>query len=255
MPGIGDNWRCPYCGHAQVISQERYSRRLDSLDVENWGEDGRAGYRVQAIVCANETCKKLSLGFSIVRLGEYIPVRSRWDVKGVFQSWELLPASSALPQPDYIPEVLRRDYAEACAIRDLSPKASATIVRRCIQGMIRDFCGISKKRLIDELKELRRRVDAGQAPAGVQADTVDAIDHVRSIGNIGAHMEADINVIVDVDPDEAQRLIELAELLFIEWYVARQQRRDRLEKLGLIAAEKKAIQQQKQLPSPDTTSK
>jgi hypothetical protein len=45
-------------------------------------------------------------------------------------------------------------------------------------------------------------VDAGSAPAGVQVDTMDAIDHVREIGNIGARMESDINVIVDVDPEE-----------------------------------------------------
>ena len=146
---------------------------------------------------------------------------------------------------------MRRDYEEACAIRDLSPKASATITRRCIQGIIRDFCGINKRRLIDEINELRRVVDAGQAPAGVQADTVDAIDHVRQIGNIGAHMEANINVIVDVDPDEAQVLIELAELLFDEWYVAREQRTQRLVKLGVIAADKKQIKQQRRLPPPD----
>jgi hypothetical protein len=77
----------------------------------------------------------------------------------------------------------------------------------------------------------------------VQADTVDAIDHVRQIGNIGAHMEADINVIVDVDPDEAQVLIELAELLFDEWYVNREQRTQRFAQLGLIAADKKQLQQ------------
>ena len=94
-------------------------------------------------------------------------------------------------------------------------------------------------------------MDAGQAPAGVQADTVDAIDHVRQIGNIGAHMEADINVIVDVDPEEAQVLIELAELLFDEWYVAREQRTQRLVKLGAIAADKKQLQQQRRLSPPD----
>jgi hypothetical protein len=145
---------------------------------------------------------------------------------------------------------LRQDYEEACAIRDLSPKASATITRRYIQGIIRNFCGITRKRLIDEIDELRKRVDAGQAPAGVQPDTVDAINHVRQIGNIGAHMEADINVIVDVDPEEAQVLIELTELLFSEWYVAREHRTHRLAKLGLIAADKKQIQLQKRLPPP-----
>ena len=50
--------------------------------------------------------------------------------------------------------------------------------------------------------------------------------YVRKIGNIGAHMEADINVIVDVDRNEAQVLIELAELLFEEWYVAAETRKE-----------------------------
>jgi len=135
-------------------------------------------------------------------------------------------------------------------MRDLSPKASATITRRCIQGIIRDFCGIARKRLLDEIDELRRRVDAGQAPPGVQPDTVGAIDDVRHIGNIGAHMEADINVIVDVDPDEAQILIELTELLFKEWYVTREQRRQGIAKLRSIAEEKKRLGRQRQLPPP-----
>jgi hypothetical protein len=158
----------------------------------------------------------------------------------VFQEWQLLPESSAKHLPTYVPEPLRHDYTEACLIRDLSPKASATMARRCLQGMIRDFCKISRPRLVDEIKTLRNDIDAGKAPAGVQADTMDAIDHVRSIGNIGAHMEADINVIVDVDPDEAQKLIELLELLFDEWYVARNTRQERLKAIGLVAAAKKA---------------
>jgi hypothetical protein len=110
--------------------------------------------------------------------------------------------------------------------------------------MIRDFCGISKRRLIEEIKELRSRAEAGNAPGGVQLDSIDAIDHVREVGNIGAHMEADINVIVDVEHDEAQILIELVELLFVEWYVAREQRQQALAKLKSISADKK---NQKQL--------
>jgi hypothetical protein len=52
-------------------------------------------------------------------------------------------------------------------------------------------------------------------------------------------MEKDINLIVDVDPGEAQALIELIELLFAEWYVARHSRTERLNKVKQIAAEKK----------------
>ena len=100
-----------------------------------------------------------------------------------------------------------------------------------------------KKRLIDEITEPRKLVDAGRAPAGVQPDAVEAIDHVRKIGNIGAHMEGDINFIVDVDANEAQLLIGLAELLFEEWYEARELRTARLRKLGVIATEKAHIKE------------
>jgi len=149
-----------------------------------------------------------------------------------------LPQTSAKPQPDYIPQPIRDDYYEACAIRELSPKAAATLIRRCLQGMIRDFCKISKSRLVDEINTLRELVKEGKAPRGVEIDSVEAIDQVRKIGNIGAHMEADISVIVDVDPDEAQTLIELVEALFDEWYVAAHDRQARLNHIKAIAAEK-----------------
>lgn len=127
---------------------------------------------------------------------------------------------------------------EACRIRELSPKASATLSRRCLQGMIRDFCGIKKGRLIDEINELKRRVDEDRAPKGVSDDSVEAVDAVRKIGNIGAHMEKDINLIIDVDPEEAQVLVELIETLFDEWYVEREKRKNRFAKIGAIAAAK-----------------
>jgi len=156
-------------------------------------------------------------------------------------SQQVLPQGSAKPQPDYIAAPLVEDYTEACLIRDLSPKASATLARRCIQGMIRDFSGIRKSRLIDEINALREAVDSGRAPAGVTLETIEAIDHVRSIGNIGAHMEKDIDLIVPVDPEEAQALIGLIEMLFEEWYVARHVRQQKLAAISKIGAEKKQL--------------
>ena len=88
--------------------------------------------------------------------------------------------------PDYVPAAIRADYLEACLVRDLSPKASATLSRRCLQGMIRDFWGIKKARLIDEIEALKDKTDEL---------TWEAIDSVRSIGNIGAHMQKDIDLI------------------------------------------------------------
>ena len=106
--------------------------------------------------------------------------------------------------------------------------------------MIRDFCKISKTRLVDEISTLKEMVDTGAAPAGVSPDSIDAIDALRKIGNIGAHMEKDIDVIVDVDPNEAQALIELIESLFDEWYVARHKRQQRFAKVAQVATQKDA---------------
>ena len=73
---------------------------------------------------------------------------------------------------------------------------------------------------------------------GVNPDTLDAIDHVRHIGNIAAHMEKDINLLLDVSANEAQTLIGLIELLFEEWYVAKHVRERRLTELGVVRKEK-----------------
>ncbi len=171
----------------------------------------------------------------------------------LLSQWKLRPESSAIPQPDYVPEPIKEDYYEACAIKDLSPKASATLIRRCLQGMIRDFCRISRAKLIDEIRELRKQADEGKSPKGVSHESVDAIDNIRGIGNIGAHMEADISVIIDVDPDEADLLINLAEMLLKEWYVERHNRETRLKQLTETAAQKKA--EQEALPKPTVEQK
>jgi Domain of unknown function (DUF4145) len=147
------------------------------------------------------------------------------------ETWNLIPPSSAKVFPDYVPQAIRDDYVEACKIRDLSPKASATLSRRCLQGMIRDFWKIVKARLIDEIEALEDKIDA---------QTWAAIDAVRKIGNIGAHMEKDINIMVDVDPNEAQVLIELIELLVKDWYVVRHDREERLKNIVKIKDQKDA---------------
>jgi hypothetical protein len=97
--------------------------------------------------------------------------------------------------------------------------------------MIRDFWGISKSRLIDEVNELRDHVDE---------TSWRAIDAVRSIGNIGAHMERDINLIIDVDPDEADLLLRLIEVFLEEWYIRRHDRDAHMQKIISTAGAKAA---------------
>jgi hypothetical protein len=248
------NWVCPYCKHAQTIISDRYHAGNYEIYVKGY-KDGDLELCAESVVCANEDCKELVLKVSVNTF--YWGVGRKID-KSVLGFWNLLPQSGAKPQPDYIPEPIRNDYYEACSIRDLSSKAAATLTRRCLQGMIRDFFGIAKGTLNAEIDELRNQVSKKESAEIISLDVLDAIDHVRKIGNIGAHMEKDINIVVEVDPDEVQILIELIETLFDEWYVAREQKRQRLARLKQIADEKEASRRipapALQLPSPETIS-
>lgn len=128
---------------------------------------------------------------------------------------QIRPKSIHKTFPDYVPKAVYEDYKEACAILKFSPKAAATLARRALEGMILDFWQItakSKGNLKKEIDELQGKVPANQWKA---------IDAVRRVGNIGAHMEKDVNVIVDIDPGEAEKLISLIELLIQQWYIAR----------------------------------
>lgn len=142
------------------------------------------------------------------------------------------PPVGTISLPSYIPRFICADYIEAVAIADASPKASATLSRRCLQGMIRDFWKIKKNRLADEIKELQGKIPASQWAA---------IDALRKIGNIGAHMEKDVNLIVEVDSSEAKSLLKLIELLIDKWYIARHDEEELLSEIAKTADEKQSI--------------
>jgi hypothetical protein len=143
MVEIGDNWRCSYCGHAQVIDKERFQRSWNAQYVRGWKEqDFFPSVFIQTIVCANSDCQELSLA---AVLGRLVPNTNGRQIDGYLHEWRLLPRSSAKPQPAFIPEPLRDDYYEACAIRDLSPKAArytyTAMPTRYDPGFLRDSKG------------------------------------------------------------------------------------------------------------------
>jgi len=220
------NYTCPYCGRHTTITDPNKDSNWYKIQI-NKSTLGDVGFGISAITCPNEECQKLLLVAQFTNAYEQY---GNWNKSSVIKTWRLLPESEAKVLPDYIPEAITEDYYEACRIRDLSPKASATLARRCLQGMIRDFHKISKATLFDEIKELEEKVES---------DVWESIDAVREVGNIGAHMKKDINIIVDVEPEEAQLLIGLIEQLVDEWYVAREDRRNRAQKLKDLATSKK----------------
>lgn len=235
------HYQCPFCNHDQAITAPKQDKQVHRFFIDENAE-GQIGASFFVLSCANSKCRRTTVHLTIGRVSNVGHGPYFLDTaKPILMSGRIIPAGAAKEYPDFIPKGLLEDYREACLIKDLSPKASATLVRRCLQGMIRDFCGITKNRLVDEVAELMRLVEADAAPKGVSLETVAAIDHVREIGNIGAHMEKDIDLIIPVESDEAGILIELVEMLFEEWYIARHRREERLSQIKGAKEEKLAM--------------
>lgn len=207
---------CPFCGHAQAYNFNRY--------VEQNGPNGNrtpierqyqeSSFAFFTLICSNDSCRKVS-----------VTAINRSNEKQI----DIVPKVVIKEYPDYIPEQIRKDYYEANLILEDSPRASATLLRRCLQGMIHDFWNIHEKNLNAEISCLKDKVSPMQWKA---------IDGIRSIGNIGAHMESDVNCIIDIEPHEAKKLLLLIDLLLDKWYIARHDEEQLFTDISEIADDK-----------------
>ncbi len=122
---MAEKWTCPYCNRPCTVSNN------DVRVISGWSyiteEYGQYRAITTIIVCPNPECRKQRISLAIHKYD------SNYESTGdVVHQWSLLPESEAKPFPDYIPQQLRNDYEEACLIRTKSPKASATLSRRCL---------------------------------------------------------------------------------------------------------------------------
>ena len=187
---------CPYCGRAQSYSNANMLRSYAPNDCYD-RQKASTDVIIYHIRCSNVDCQNLII------TGRFIMSNEQFDIS---------PQHVHKTYPDYIPKQIRDDYIEAADIIELSPKAAATLFRRCLQGMIHDFWDIKDKNLYAEISQLKNKVSASMW---------NGRDGVRKIGNIGAHMETDVNLIIDIDVSEAKKLKKLIELLFDKWYITR----------------------------------
>lgn len=223
-------YTCPFCQHAIANSSETlttysfdFSQYMSSHQIHSPASRGITVtpylIHVEFHKCPN--CEKQSI---IVKgVGS--------EVEGI-TSW-IHPVSSSKQYPSYVPEQIKQDYEEAYAILNLSPKASATLSRRCLQGMIRDFWEVHDKgNLCSEIDAIADKV----SPSARRA-----LDATRKIGNIGAHMEQDVDMIIDIDPSEAETLLKLIEHLMQEWYINRHDSDMLLDEIISISSAKEAM--------------
>jgi len=133
-----------------------------------------------------------------------------------------------------VPEIYRKDYIEASRVLSISPKASAALSRRLLQSILRQEFKIKRKRLVEEIDEFI-------SLPGIPSHLAEAVDAIRNVGNFAAHPLKDTSTgeIVDVEPGEAEWLLDVLEALFDFAFVqpkrlAERKRRlnEKLAKLG-----------------------
>lgn len=151
------------------------------------------------------------------------PSDSFWWVENtpelILKKDEFLIWPRQLPQsypilPEQIPADLTRDYQEAYAILDISPKASAALARRCLEELL-DKQGI---------KGEPRDTLAGKISSAIKqlpSDVGQALELIRHYGNFAAHTQKNVSSgeIVDVEPEEADISLKILSWLLNYYYV------------------------------------
>jgi hypothetical protein len=119
------------------------------------------------------------------------------------------PRSRTRPIAKQVPDPYRQDFFEASTVPADSPKASAALSRRCLQAILKDKLGATKKDLYDQIEEV---IALDKLPSHI----AEGLHDVRKIGNIAAHSmkSTSTGTIVDVEPGEADGNLDVLESLF-----------------------------------------
>ena len=192
--------KCPHCGTTVYIDEEESSQFYELNDEDKSRYPDSNGYDIAHDFCP--ACGKL-----IVMLRTGFFSGGELEVAGDIDI--LYPKFSSRPLEPEVPEIYRQDFVEAAGVLSISPKASAAISRRLLQQILRDDVGVRQSDLSKEIGEFITRKDVPSPLSG-------AVDAVRHVGNFAAHplKETNTGAIVDVEPEEADWLLDVLESLF-----------------------------------------
>lgn len=200
--------KCPHCNTA--IHEDWGS---------NFGNVASELYRIQCPECDKPIIK--------VKIGDWNGERSvTFFEKIVYPEY-----AGAATTDKSVPSEFAEDYIEAKAVLPISPKASASLSRRCLQNLLHNKLGIKKANLNQEIDEC---IKTGTLPS----DLLDMIDAIRNVGNFGAHpiKSTSTSQIVEVEPGEAELCLELIEEMFDHLFVKPAQRDAKIAALNVKLA-------------------
>lgn len=211
--------RCPHCNTSVRVDLEEYFVGKDP-DRGNYGQEIAGG-----------DCPECSQLIVVLRSGQVKPVvRGEYtyeEIVAVDREEFLFPKHIGRKVETEVPNSYKEDLIEASTVLQFSAKASAALSRRLLQTILRDEFGIKRGSLAQEIDEFMARTD-------VPTYLTEAVDAVRNVGNFAAHPVKDTNTgeIVNVEPGEAEWLLEVLDSLFDFAFVQPKCLASRREKLN-----------------------
>ncbi len=191
--------KCPYCNigiRLDIKGQVAYPDK-------NYTSTG-LGHELVHGFCPE--CEKFIV---MLRVGKYKWIDDEGELVQVHQEEIIFPRFAARTTAQEVPIAYREAFNEANAVLAISPKASAALSRRLLQGILRTDYGITRRDLSKEID------DFIQLP-NIPTEITEAVDAVRNVGNFAAHPLKYQNTgeIVDVEVGEAEWLLDVLEALF-----------------------------------------
>ncbi len=195
--------KCPHC----------------QLEVNATFKEINIGYETdvywQAFVmhCPNPDCKRIIIDLG---KGELVKDSNGNSLrKGIISRTTVMPFTSGRPPaPEEVEELYARDYEEACLTLAQSPKASAALSRRCLQNILREKAGVKKSNLAKEIDEVIDNRTLTPALA-------ESLLEIKSIANFNIYSTKSTapGEIVDAEPEEAEWMLDVLELMFDLYFV------------------------------------
>jgi len=220
--------KCPHCAVAFNTDWE-----TETIYADPDFEKSKRGLGISHTQCPE--CERIIVvlegGPCTENRGEY---GSTYALSSVDTEEIIYPKAILRPLPPEVPPGFASEFMEAQAVLSTSAKASAALSRRVLQRILREHFGLKKATLAKE-------IEAFLAQPGLPTYLSNAVDAIRNVGNFAAHPSKDTNTgeIVEVEPGEADWLIEVIESLFDFAFVQpkrleerRQALNDKLKTLG-----------------------
>jgi hypothetical protein len=214
---------CPHCNIGIRFTISHSSPVYDDKDQS----ESQFGYEIANGFCPE--CDKLII---IIRHGRYWV--HNFNDEGSRELTEIKKEQIIYPktiiknvEPE-VPENIKKEFQEAAAILPISPRASAAMSRRLLQTILREKFSIKKGSLEAEIKEFL-------SLTGIPTFLSQEIDAIRNVGNFAAHpiKNTQTGEIVDVEPGEAEWLIDVLEALFDFTYIQPERRENRIKALNI----------------------